>query len=208
MNWRAMRLPMVVGFGLIFLAAGLAAQSLYQEYFVRRPLAEAIQHLAGVQKVAVQAGDPVAIRLWLGPDADLPYVLRRVREITLKRAGMLPGSTGSASSRVIEPRTGRAAAALVEIVDRRTPRLLAAYERLQFDIQEAMATGRFTRLPAAARAEARRAGLGEARVWVDEEYVYVRLQERKVGRPGGESGGGWLYGVIPRRPGGGTGVEA
>jgi len=78
----------------------------------------------------------------------------------------------------------------VRITDTRDPLLQDVYDRMHFDIQEAIATGSFAELRRRADEEAQHAGLSDCDIYVDIDNVYVTL----------EDGEHQLYAVSPRMP--------
>lgn len=76
----------------------------------------------------------------------------------------------------------------LNIVDNRDARLLDDYYRLHYSLQEALSTGQFSAMAMAVSDQGSALGLDEARVFVDERYLYLQLRR----------GDRYLYERLPR----------
>lgn len=166
---QGIRLPVVILSALLGLFFLFGAQRAYQFSRVDQPLAQFFRSRGEVAAFAVRPGEgELRVEVTLRPVANL-------------RESYLPLEEG-----VRDILGGRPFRLVVR--DRRDQALVAQFYRLHYLLQEAVATGRFTVLEGAL-AEARRAGLDEARVFVDERFLYVQLRR----------GDRYLYELIPRR---------
>ena len=73
-------------------------------------------------------------------------------------------------------RLGAGAEKSIELLDTRTPLLEEVYEQLRFAIEEAVATGRFTRLTASVGEAAQAFGLDRHAIYIDAERIYLELE--------------------------------
>ncbi|MBE3576683.1 MAG: hypothetical protein IMX00_03210 [Limnochordales bacterium] len=177
MAWKQLRLPVVGGFFLIFLSLAVAGQWVYEERWVWQPLAAEMARVPGVERVEVQRElRPPLIEVRLRAGVDLPQVYQQLETLASRRLGPADG--------------GDLPGYMIAIADRRTPRLISAYNQLRLAVEEAIATGRFTELSDWVVRAKEEASLSRAELWVDRQNVYLYLQD----------GRGWLYAVIPRAP--------
>ncbi|MBX6351027.1 MAG: hypothetical protein IRZ11_05905 [Clostridia bacterium] len=171
-----LRLPVVLVVAAAVLAVLLGGESLYTTARIDRPLRAAVMQVPGVTAVAVDASRPtVEVQVSLGRVPNLMETYQDIARAAERTLGSRPFA--------------------IELRDRRTPALTAAYYDLDAALEEGIATGRFTEMDARVAETAQELGLAGAKVYVDAERVYLSL----------EAGDGYLYAVLPRAPGGGTG---
>ncbi|MDP2857368.1 MAG: hypothetical protein Q8P50_05245 [Bacillota bacterium] len=157
-----------VGFGLFF-----GVNLILVNRTVTKPLENSLRQVPGVLSVKAHEGSGrLKIDVSLGQVQDFhetySSLVRRVSEIVGKREYEL------------------------DILDHRDDQLEMAYYQMHYDIQEAIATGGFSRMASALEQHSRDLGLSGAKVFVDQRAVYLQLQ----------SGSNYLYAVFPRTPGG------
>ena len=156
------------GFGLFF-----CINLLLVNRTVTKPLESSLRQVPGVLSVKASEGTgrlKIDVTLGQVPDFHRAYssLVRRISEITGKREYEL------------------------SILDHRDDRLETAYYQMHYDIEEAIATGGFSRMAGALEQRSRDLGLSASKVFVDQKGVYLQL----------ESGSSYLYAVFPRTPGG------
>ena len=140
---------------------------------VTKPLENSVRQVAGITSVrAVDSSGKLKLDVTLGQVLDFheTYSLlsRRINEIVGKRDYEL------------------------NILDNRNQQLEEAYYVMHFDIEEAIATGGFSRMASALETKSKDFGLSGSRVFVDQQGVYLQI----------ESGASYLYAVFPRVPAG------
>ncbi len=156
------------GFGLFF-----GANLLLVNRTVTRPLENSIRQVPGITSVRAQdTSGNLRLNVTLGQVEDFhetySSLTRRILEIVGKREYEL------------------------NILDNRNPQLEHAYYLMHFDIEEAIATGGFSRMATALEQKSRDLDLSGSRVFVDSKGVYLQI----------ESGPSYLYAVFPRVPAG------
>lgn len=159
------------------LAAALGGQRLYLRHQVEAPLAAELAALDGVEDVSLETGpDGVyQVRVWVAPRVRLAEVYRAVRERVDGRLG---------------PQ------AVVDLRDRRSPELVAAWDAMVFALEEGAATGRLEAMRQRVEALAAERGV-ESRLFVDAARIYVTL----------EKDGGYLHEVVQRQVTGLSGAD-
>lgn len=167
---RELRLPLVAAVFVGVVLIGLGARSIYYQKRVIDPLAAAAAEVPGVLAIDVvttaSGGKEVVARL--GPDVPLESTYVLIEELSQT-------ALGSAYGRL-------------RIEDRRTPRLVEAYHRIHFALQEAVMTGRFAAM--SQEVEARLSEFPDVAHWVyvGDRHLFVRLT----------AGENYLYEVIAR----------
>lgn len=157
--------------GLTALAATLlllfGSQAIWHTFAVAKPLDRAFAGVDGVQSVVRQQDEPVVLQVTLVHVANIQTTYTALEQ-QAKRI------LGTSAFRIV-------------IRDNRTPELEQVYHGLHFQIQEAIATGRFSDMADRIRQKADAAAV-DAVVYVDARHVYLQLNK-------GEAA---LYSVIPR----------
>lgn len=169
LNLKGMRLPIIVLTLAVTLAALFGARWLYQRQALDRPLLDAIRAVPGVTDVAVaQQGD--------------------VLQVKVRASGVpaLEDFVGGLWRAVDAVQNGQKVE--LQLSDYRTPALADVYYDFHFYLQEAVATGRYSELPARLSEVATPDRVTGSRVFVGSDYVYVQL----------EQGTSSLYEIIPR----------
>ena len=167
-SWRQIRLWWALIIFLLTLAILLGGQGLAEKLRIDRPLAQELGSVAGIESFHLeQRADGTCLELRLGRVADLRRVATQAISIVERRHK--------------QP--------VVEIVVRdRRQGLEGAYYELRFDLEEAMATGGYTKLRSGLDELAREYRLDKARVYLDSRFIYVQL----------EKDAGYLYEALPR----------
>lgn len=171
MSFKGVRLPVVVTILSLTLALLFGARWLYQNQALDRPVELAVRQVPGVVDVRVtDQGDTVKVAV---KAADTPQLEEFVA--SLWRA---IDSAGSGSK------------VQLQISDSRDAALQNAFYSFHFYLQEAVATGHYSDLPARLSQVAEAAHLSRARVFVGPDYVYLQMHQ----------GDHSLYEVVPRGP--------
>lgn len=128
------------------------------ERLVVGPLRAELSALPGIDSVTVSGrGDSLRVIVTPEDDAPLAALYADVLETTTARLG-----AGAEKS--------------IELLDTRTPLLEEVYEQLRFAIEEAVATGRFTRLTASVGEVSQAFGLDRHAIYIDAERIYLELE--------------------------------
>lgn len=163
-RWSALAAALLVTLGLL-----LGGSYLVRQRTVDQPLFKLYKGTQEVKDVHIErAPDGLNIQLTLGSVDDLQKTYHRLDEATRALVSDQPYR--------------------LAIKDERNPRLEEDFYRLHFGIQEAIATGNFTKLAANLDKDAQTMGLDRYRVFVDSRSVFVQLQGH----------GGYLYEILPR----------
>lgn len=171
MNLQGIKWPLVALMTIVTFGFLLGGFQLFKEQSIDRPLVKLFAEVAAVQDVKMEEGhEATTIRVKLGPVDDL----RKTYQDLQRRAGQIDG---------LGPHR-------IQVEDVRTPELQQAFDRLHFAIQEANATGAFTKMARDIDEMAPSLGLDKHRIFVDEQRIYVALYR----------GGAYLYEVVPRVP--------
>lgn len=155
---RALRIPVIflvflLVFGVLFLG-----DHLVYERRVVNPLLNELEAVQGVAAVELAGrGDMLRVRVTPDEDVDLVRLYNELADATRKHLG--------ARSEEI-----------IELVDTRIPLLEQAYQEMRFAIEEAVATGRFTRLTDAIRMTAETYDLDNHAVYIDSDRIYLELE--------------------------------
>lgn len=169
MNLKGMRLPIIFVTLALTLAALFGARWLYQNQALNRPLGEAVRAVPGVADVAIsQRGDVLQVKV---KAAETPELERFINDLWQAVDSVESGQK-------VE----------LQISDNRTQALADAYYGFHFFLQEAVATGRYSDLPARLAQITAADKMTRGRVFVASDYVYVQLHQ----------GGASLYEIVPR----------
>lgn len=173
MNFKGVRYPVVAVTLVVTLVFLFGARWVYQRQALDRPLEAAVLAVPGVEEVVVgQRGDALVVRVRAGETPRLEdFVADLWRAIDRVQGG---------------------AGVELEISDSRTERLENVYHDLHFHVQEAVATGRYSELPARLEEVSAGTGLTRGRIFVGPDYVYLQLHQEEAR----------LYEIIPRRAAG------
>lgn len=172
MNLKGMRLTIILATLALTLAILFGVKWLYQDQALDRPLARAVGAVSGVtETVIAQRGDILQVRV---KASDTP-------EIETLVAGLWRAIDAVEGGRKVE----------LLISDSRNPALQEVYYDFHFFLQEAVATGFYSELPARLAEVAATDKVARARVYVAPDYVYVQLHQ----------GDASLYEIVPRDPG-------
>ena len=169
MNFKGVRYPIILAVLALVLAVLFGGRWLYESQTMDRPLEQAIRSVPGVSDVrVVQRGDTVEVRVKAGDAGKLEeFVAQLWRAIDANER-----------TRRVELR----------LSDSRVQALEDAYYSFHFSLQEAMATGLFSELPARLAEAAKPDVVGRSRIYVGTDYVYVQLHQ----------GDAALYEIVPR----------
>lgn len=170
MSVQGLKIPVIAAVFITVLGLAFFTESFVYGRQVTKPLAAELRAVPGVRGVVVEGrGARTTVSLHLEDDVELVVLYPTVQGIVGRYLG----------SQDIQPR----------IVDERDEGLTRLYYELRFEIEEALATGYFTRMAAAVRDMVEEAGLRDYRLYMDSDNVYVQLHR----------GSAYLYEVIPRR---------
>ena len=167
-SWRQLRLGLALMVFALTLAVLIGGQGLAENFRVSRPLAREMKTIAGIRRFAVTK-EAKGTRL----------------ELTLDRVSDLEQVIGKATAAV----GGRQQEPITEIVihDNRQG-LESAYYSLQFSLEEALATGRYTKLKDDLEQLAGQHRLDRARIYLGPRYICVQLEKKAA----------YLYQALPR----------
>lgn len=154
----------------LFISLGLmlCGQHFYEKYYVKETLEKKITRVIKVKELRIEKEQPPTVYLGTSQISDLQTVYQRVEKIVYQELGP--------DYRLV-------------FLDDRTPKLTAVYEKSQFAIQEAIATGNFQKMELSVQQLAQ-ANHVNCRLTVDSSNVYLQLQNKD----------GYLYEVIQRSP--------
>lgn len=154
---------------IISLSLMLCGQYFYEKYYVKKSLEKKITRVIKIKELRIEKEEqPPTVYLRTSQISDLQTVYQRVEKIVLQELGP--------DYRLV-------------FLDERTPKLMEVYEKSQFSIQEAIATGSFQRMYLSVQNLAQ-ANHVSYRLTVDSYNVYLQLQDKD----------GYLYEVIQRSP--------
>lgn len=144
----------------------------------------------GLKKVVVD--DPIANLYRTSPDV-VKYQMERTSAGITFRVKLREVKDLMVAYRTLEEQTanlmkGRPFRIVLE--DERDEELSRAYYRIHFSIQEALATGEFTKMAETVERLTGEMGIRYHRVYVDDRNVYVQIH----------ANGRYLYEVVPRQP--------
>ncbi len=171
MGFKGVRLPVILVTLALTLGVLFGGRWLYLNQALDRPLARAVLAVPGVKDVAVgQRSGTMVVRVKAG---DAPRLEEFV--VSLWQAIDSVDSTQGVD---------------LQISDSRNQALQDVYYNFHFFLQEAVATGRYSELPARLSQVATPDKVTRARVYVGSDYVYLQLHQ-------GEAS---LYEIVPRQP--------
>lgn len=168
-NWTRFFLALVITVAIL-----VSGQLLWHKFAVAKPLDKGLLAIQGVSSASWDEGknsDIVAINVTLSHVDSLAKTYNDILEKGQK-------VFGRKNFQVI-------------LHDDRTPELDSFYYTIHYSIQEAIATGNFTAMADKVQTQARAAQI-DAKIVVDEKYVYVQLAK----------GDNALYTVVPRQSAG------
>lgn len=168
-SWRQVRLWLALAVFAVTLALLIGGQGLAESLRVKRPLAHSLRAIPGIRdfNLVQEAG---GARL----------------ELTLDRVADLERTLDEAVAAVQKHEQSEVKRILIQ--DRRKS-LEGAYYTLRFSLEEAMATGRYTKLKGDLDRLAKDYRLARARVYLGARFIIVQL----------ESGRAYLYEALPRQ---------
>lgn len=171
MTWSKLRLDIVVLTFIIVSALAFGGQYAYLRFQVEGPTVRALEAVPGVKAARIErdAQGKSAVRIKLQAVPDFAATYKRIVATAEKHLG------GSLAGIIIE--------------DGRDEELVKTYSRMNFAVEEGIATGRFTKMAGSLQKAAREAGLDRFDVWVDEDRVYLSLENNHH----------WLYQAVSRR---------
>lgn len=165
-NWVVVLIAVFVTFSVLG-----ASQMLWQKFAVARPLDAALQGIDGVTKVVRESGsrkdDIVKVQVSLKNAANLQKTYTELAD----------GITAVIGSRRIQ----------IILSDSRNAELESFYYSVQPNLQEAMATGKFTVMVKQLEEQAAPRGI-KAQVFIDNRNIYLQLVKDEAE----------LYQVVPR----------
>lgn len=165
LRWPVVIAAVVVTFGLLF-----GGVKIYRKQSVDRPLFKLYQEIKEVKDVQIEkSGRQTVVRVRLDQVANLKSTYRRLD--SLARGVFGPDEFQ------------------IQILDSRSPLLEQAYHDMHLSLQEANATGAFTKMAHEVEAKQKALAIDSSRVFVDNDNLYLALYHR----------GAYLYEVIPRR---------
>jgi hypothetical protein len=146
--------PLIVT-AIVTLAVLFGGYQAYQRFNMIDPLEAQLKTVDGVENVQVQAGNPIVVRIELGPVKDLQTTYHEVSHTVTQ----VVGSEGD-----------------VVLVDHANATLNEAYETLQPYLLEGVAKGNYTEMMSAVQGKAQKMGIN-ARITMDEHNIYVQLSQ-------------------------------
>lgn len=142
-----------------------------ESYTVDMPLNQSLQHMSGVEKVIWQnsgkLNEPANITVTLKDIANLQKTYEEINQKIKTIVGKKPYK--------------------LEIQSHSSPELESFYYDINFYLQEALANGNFPLLAEKTQEKAQALGVN-ARVYVDDQFVYVQFAQKDYA----------LYAVVPR----------
>jgi hypothetical protein len=152
----------------------ICGQLFWHKYAVTGPLDKELLQIKGVESAQWQdsnkGDDDLKLNVALGPVVNLQQTYGEINAAVKRKIGQR--------------------AVLISLRDHRGPELEDLYYQINFNIQEAISTGRFVAMADTIRDRAK-ADRVSAKVYVDAKNVYIQLAK----------GTDYLYTVVPRQPG-------
>lgn len=143
-------------------------QFLYQRLYVNNPLTKELKQLPEVTNLEIEENNHNAhITITLGKVKNLEKSYLEINKVVEKREGRL---------------------AKLEIIDNPNSLLEDIYREMNFSIQEGIVTGNFAEMYLKLESFAQERGLKEWSVSMDQNNIYLQMQEKDH----------YLYRVIPR----------
>ncbi|MGI6576393.1 MAG: hypothetical protein ACOX3A_11280 [bacterium] len=170
MNFKGLRLQMIVSVAVLTFVLILCGQFFYRRYFVLEPLLQTLQQLDGVETVNAEKQNNIThFMVSLTPVDDLAVTYQAVEKV------INDAFTANAYK--------------ISIDDQRSEELIDLYHQIHFSIFEAISLGNFTSM--ADVIDAQLAGIDALyyRVSVDEKQIYVQLHHNNDA---------YLYEIITR----------
>ncbi len=169
MQLQGVRLPLVLIFFAVGLAALLGLSHLYRYSRVDQPLTRFYESRKDVRDFRVAARDGhIELKVKLAPVVNL-----RETYLALEKG----------AQEILETQSF-----ILDIQDNRDSRLVDDFYKLHLTLQEALATGRFSDMSQELQKQAKGLGLDEAKFFVDTRFLYVQLKR----------GDRYLYELLPR----------
>lgn len=169
MQIQGVRIPLVLMFFALGLAALLGLGQLYRYSRVDQPLIKFYKARSDVRDFKVSAREGhIELTVKLGPVANLRETYTALEKGTQEILDAQPFA--------------------IRIQDNRNDRLVDDYYKLHLTLQEGLATGQFSDMATRLQEQAKRLGLDEAKVFLDTQYLYVQLRR----------GNHYLYELLPR----------
>jgi len=169
MDFKGVRIPIIMLTLFLTLAFLFGARWLYQHETLDRPLEDAVRAVDGVADVVLEErGGAVIVKVQAGDTARLEEFVAELW-------------------RAVESVEGERKVKL-RISDTRNQHLQDLYYEFHFHLQEAVATGRYSNLPGELAGVMEGRNITRERVFVGPDYVYLQMHQ----------GDACLYEVVPR----------
>lgn len=175
MDFKNLRIPLILMAALVTLAVLFGARFAYQRVRTDSPLSTAMSSIPGVRDYDLRKdSDGYVLSLSVGP-------VKSLRETVDAASG-------------VARQYGKAPLAGIELKDKSDVKLREVYYQMHFVIEEAAVRGNFTEMKDRTDRLAARAGLRQHRIEVTDGQLYVQLQ----------GDGAYLYRIVNRVPSGGS----
>lgn len=170
MNFKGLRLQMIVFVAVLTFVLIVCGQFFYHRYFVLEPLLQTIQALDGVETVNVEKQNNIThFMVSLTPVDDLAKTYQTVEKV-------ITDVFASDSYKL-------------SIGDQRSEELIVLYHQIHFSIFEAISLGNFTSMAVVIDAQLADIDALNYRVSVDAKQIYVQLHQNNDS---------YLYEIISR----------
>lgn len=167
---QGLRIPVIIVIFVSVLGLAILTESLVHGRQVTSPLVSTLQTVPGVTDARVDGrGKSTAVHVHLADGIDLITVFPQL--IAIKERYLGPGMGN------------------LHVSDARNEKLTRVYYDLRFQIEEALATGHFTRMASEVAEAALMYSLTDHHIFMDSDNVYLQLHQ----------GEAYLYEVVPRR---------
>lgn len=164
---RQLNIPAVIITFFVTLALMMGGKYLYEGYYLKKSLENKISKIIEVKEIRVDKTEqPPSVYLRTAPIGDLQSVYKKIDKVVRQELG---------------PEYH------IVFIDRRTPKLTEVYEKSQFAIQEAIATGCFRQMYSSVQSIAQANDVA-CRLSIDSSNIYLQIYDEN----------GYLYEVIQR----------
>lgn len=169
MKVMGLNIPVVAVVFLLSLSGLILGQGVAYRYFTERPLQMAFDGIEGVEGFEIVDDEgQIYVQVKLGDVDNLRDVYKQIYSASRKHIG-------KGFKDII-------------IKDERDSFLEEVYYSIHFDVQEAIATGNFSRMAGEIEEKTTAAGIDKSRIYVDNDRLFIELHEGKK----------YLYEMIPR----------
>ncbi len=157
MNFRGIRLPLVLLIAVVTLAAFLGGQMVIAAVTVDKPLTKLLADRAELTTYEIEKNaQPIRITIGLKPDADL----KSTYDLLDKELAALLGRRGYT----------------IQVIDNRDQTLNDALYEMHFAVREGLTRGNFTEMSAVIERIVKDRAIDSHALWIDDDRLYLQLR--------------------------------